>query len=93
MTYLLTFSGILQLLCTLVVPTALAYVLAFRLQNIAKEDFRDRYWNAERQRGVRAGRDEDGSGTVENSERIKVSLVLDTLSLSNFKKGKCRVVQ
>jgi len=72
--YLLTVFGSIKTLLTFLIPNGLAYILNYRLEKIAKEDFEDRYWDAERKRGLRAGRDEDGDGSVETSERIKVRL-------------------
>ncbi|GJE98733.1 C2 domain-containing protein [Phanerochaete sordida] len=57
----------------LLLPTALAYVLLFRLKCIARTDFDDRVWHAERLRGLRAGDDLDGDGEVGADERTKES--------------------
>ncbi|KDQ51904.1 hypothetical protein JAAARDRAFT_139718 [Jaapia argillacea MUCL 33604] len=60
-------------LLSLLLPTALAYVLVFRLRNLADEDFDNRLWNAERERGWRGGDDLDGDGKVDGEERIQES--------------------
>ncbi|EKM56734.1 uncharacterized protein PHACADRAFT_207924 [Phanerochaete carnosa HHB-10118-sp] len=57
----------------LILPTALAYVLLFRIKCIARMDFDDRVWHAERLRGMRAGDDADGDGQVGCEERTKES--------------------
>lgn len=64
--------GITRIFLTLAIPASLSYILWFRIRSIAQEDFEDRFWDAERQRGLRAGRDRDHDGTVETHERIKV---------------------
>ncbi|KIJ54345.1 hypothetical protein M422DRAFT_73809 [Sphaerobolus stellatus SS14] len=57
----------------LAVPSAIAYCLIFRLRRIAQQDFEDRVVHSERLRGLRAGSDQDGDGTVETEERMKES--------------------
>ena len=54
-------------------PTVFAYVLNFRLQRAAVNDFEDRIWHAERMRGLQAGSDVDGDGEVTDEERTKES--------------------
>ena len=65
-------SSITNLLA-LTIPSFFAYCQLFRIQCIAKTDFDDRAWHAERLRGLKAGSDWDGDGHVSDEERTKES--------------------
>lgn len=54
-------------------PSLFAYVLLFRLRNLARNDLDDRMWHSERMRGLKAGSDVDGDGKISDEERIKES--------------------
>ena len=54
-------------------PSIFAYVLLFRLRNLARNDLDDRMWHSERMRGLKAGSDIDGDGKISDEERIKES--------------------
>ena len=58
---------------TLAIPSLVGYCLIFRARRIAQQDFEDRVVHSERLRGLKAGSDKDGDGTVETEERIKES--------------------
>ena len=66
-------SSLVTAALALVLPTVFAYVLLFRIKCIARMDFDDRVWHAERLRGLTAGGDEDGDGKVNSEERTKES--------------------
>ncbi|KAH9937796.1 uncharacterized protein BXZ73DRAFT_89230 [Epithele typhae] len=59
---------------TAVLPGALfAYAVLFRADRVATREWAQRVWHAERLRGLRAGDDLDGDGTVEDEERTRES--------------------
>ncbi|KZT64142.1 hypothetical protein DAEQUDRAFT_718539 [Daedalea quercina L-15889] len=55
-------------------PTFLAYTMHFRVKNMSESDFQDRIWHSERVRGLRAGDDVDGDGSIDTEERTKESV-------------------
>ena len=61
------------LLISLIPPTFVAYVLLFGFEAAANNDMDERVWHAERQRGLKAGRDLNNDGHVDQNERTKES--------------------
>lgn len=65
--------GFIHLVLSLIPPTIIAYSLLFMVGRKSSEDFEDRVWEAERERGLTAGKDKDKDGKIEIEERIRES--------------------
>jgi hypothetical protein len=64
---------LLLLIPSLGIPAAFTFLWKYRMQSKGQEDADRRVWDVERMRGLMAGYDSDGDGTIEADEKMKES--------------------